>query len=171
MIRKPAFSLLAAALLAGLALAGCRSDEPAPPEPVAAAATAPAAPAAAASTAADEPAPAPLATVTSVELGSELNASSRVITPATSFGTGDTIYASASVTTSDASAPVREQLTARWTYAGNQLVDETSRDYVFTGPAAAAFKIAKPDGWPVGEYRVEIIQGGEVVQTRDFEIR
>ena len=72
---------------------------------------------------------------------------------------------------SDPSAPQSGQLMARWTYEGDQLVDQTSRDFSFTGTGSTAFEISKPDGWPTGNYRVEILHDGEVVQTRDFEIR
>src|SRR5690606_40452046 len=74
-------------------------------------------------------------------------------------------------TSADPSTPQTGTLTARWTYEGGQLVDETSRDYNFTGTGQTAFQVSKPDGWPTGNYRVEILYDGEVVQTRDFEVR
>lgn len=162
MTRHPISAALAAALFGTLALAGCRKDEPAPPPPP---------------VAAPAPAPVPMATpaptvsVTAVELGNETDGNNRVTTPATTFATTDTIHASVSTTSSDPSTPRTGQLTARWTYEGDQLVDETSRDFNFTGTGTTAFEISKPDGWPTGNYRVEILHDGEVVQTRDFEIR
>ena len=167
MTRRPinaAPAALAAALLATLALAGCKKDEPAPPPPVAtpAPAPAPAPPQAPAS---------PVVSVTSVDLGNAIGADNRVTTPATTFAPNDTIYASVATTSSDPASPQRGQLTARWTYEGNQAVDETSQDFDFTGTGATAFKVSKPDGWPTGNYRVEILYDGEVVQTRDFEVR
>lgn len=166
MTRRPIPAALAAALLASLALAGCKRDEPAPPPPpVAEPAPAPA------PAAAPVQAPAtPMVTVTSVDLGKEIGPDNRVATPTTTFAPSDTIYASVATTSSDPASPQRGQLTARWTYEGDQAVDQTSQDFDFTGTGATAFKISKPDGWPTGSYRVEILLDGEVVQTRDFEV-
>ncbi|MBJ6979200.1 MULTISPECIES: hypothetical protein [unclassified Luteimonas] len=162
MTRHPMPVALAAALLATLALAGCKKDEPAPPPPpVAAPAPAPA----------PAPAAAPVVSVTAVDLGNAIGADNRVTTPATTFAPTDTIYASVATTSSDPASPQRGQLTARWTYEGDQAVDETSQAFDFTGTGATAFKISKPDGWPTGNYRVEILHDGGVVQTRDFEVR
>ena len=164
MTRHPIHAALAASLLGTLALAGCRKEEPAPPPPVAAPAPAPAP--------AQAPAPAaPVVSVTAVDLGNQIGADNRVAAPATTFATTDTIYASVATTSSDPSTPQRGQLTARWTYEGDQAVDETSQAFDFTGTGHTAFKISKPDGWPTGNYRVEILHDGEVVQTRDFEVR
>lgn len=162
MTRHPMTTALAAALLGSLALAGCKKDEPvAPPPPMST-------PAPAATPAA---APAPRVSVTSVDLGTEIDGANRIASPTTTFTPTDTIHASVATASSDPSVPQNGQLTARWTYEGDQLVDETSRDFSFTGTGQSAFKISKPDGWPTGNYRVEILHDGEVVQTRDFEVR
>ena len=161
MTRPLITSALTAALLGTLALAGCKKDEPAPP-PVATPAPAPA-PAA-------TPAPARTVSVTSVDLGTAVDAGNRVTAPATTFRPGDTIHASVATQSADPN-PQAGRLTARWTYEGDQLVDETSQDFNFTGSGNTAFQISKPDGWPTGNYRVEILHDGEVVQTRDFEVR
>jgi hypothetical protein len=165
MTRNPIPTALAAAMLGTLVLAGCKKDEPAPPPPAATPAptTAP--------TPQPAPAPAPMVTVTSVDLGNAIDGNNRVTTPMTTFATTDTIHASVATASSDPSMPQAGQLTARWTYEGGQLVDETTRDYNFTGTGTTAFQISKPDGWPTGNYRVEILYNGDVVQTRDFEIR
>ena len=153
---------LTAALLGTLALSGCKKDAPTPP-PVAAPAPAPAP--------APVPAPAPTVSVTSVDLGTAVDADNRVTAPTTTFGTDDTIHASVATRASDPSSPQAGRLTARWTYEGNQLVDETSQDFNFSGTGTTAFQISKPDGWPTGNYRVEILYDGDVVQTRDFQVR
>ena len=169
MTRKPAVThlstVLAATLLASLALAGCRKEEPAaPPPPIATPAPAPAA----------TPAPAPAAapvSVTAVDLGTGVDAGNRVVTPTTTFATSDAIHASVATSATDPSVPQQGRLTARWTYEGDQLVDETSRDFSFTGTGNTVFTLENPDGWPTGNYQVEILYNGEVVQTRSFEVR
>src|SRR5690606_8043039 len=103
------------------ALAGCKRDEPAPPPPpVATPAPTPAPPAAPVADA---------VTVTSVDLGTGVDASNRVVSPTTTFATSDAIHASVATSARDPSVPQQGQLTARWTYEGGQLVDETSRDF------------------------------------------
>src|SRR5699024_9898961 len=85
----------------------------------------------------------PVVTVTSVDLGNAIGPDNRVTTPTTTFATTDTIYASVATTSSDPASPQRGQLTARWTYEGDQAVDQTSQDFDFTGTGATAFQISK----------------------------
>jgi hypothetical protein len=33
------------------------------------------------------------------------------------------------------------------------------------------FHISKADGWPVGDYQVEVLQNDKVVQTKKFSVR
>lgn len=51
------------------------------------------------------------------------------------------------------------------------LVDSTSQAVTTSGPAVTEFHISKPDGWPPGAYRVEILADGRVTGTRKFEVR
>jgi hypothetical protein len=162
MIRTPIHAAIAAALLGTLALAGCKKDEPvAVTPPPAAPAPAPMPP----------PVAAPTVSVTSVDLGNAIDANKRVTTPATTFAASDTIHASVATTSSDPSTPQRGQLTARWTFEDGQLVDEVSSAFDFTGTGNTAFQVSKPDGWPLGRYKVEIMLNGDVVQTREYEVR
>ncbi|MEP7044655.1 MAG: hypothetical protein ABI843_16430 [Dokdonella sp.] len=153
---------LIVALAGALALSACgKKEEPAPP-PVATPAPAPApvAPPAA-------PAPAPVA-VASVDLGSAVDATSQKVTsPTTAFATKDTIYASVSTTGTAASA----KLTAKWTYQDGQTVNESSQTIVPSGPAVTAFHISKPDGWPAGNYKVEISLDDKSASTKDFSVK
>lgn len=156
------------ALLGAVALAGCKKkEEPAPvattPPPASAPAPAPG------------PAPAPMpatASVTSVDLGNAVGADMKVATPATSFAPKDTIYAAIGTTTSDPAASVPGKLSVKWTHVdSNQVVKEESRDVNLTGTGTTEFHIAKPDGWPKGKYKVEVSLDGNVVQSRDFEVK
>lgn len=153
-----------AAMIGSAALVGCKKkEEPAPMPPAAEAAPAP------------MPAPAPMAataSVNNVDLGNAVGADMRVTAPMSTFAPKDTIYAAVSTGTSDPAASVAGKLGAKWTHVdSNQTVHEESRDLTFAGDGVTDFQISKPDGWPTGKYKVEIMLDGAVVQTREFEVK
>lgn len=156
---------LLVALLGAVSLAGCKKKEAAPVATTPPPATTPA------------PAPAPAtmpatATVTSVDLGKAVGADMKVAAPTTSFAPKDTIYASIGTSTSDPAASVPGKLGVKWTHVdSDQTVNEDSRDVTLTGMGNTEFHIAKPDGWPKGKYKVEVSLDGNVVQTREFEVK
>ena len=154
-----------AAMLGTAALVGCKKkEEPLPPPPPAATEPAPL----------PAPAPAPVAATATVSgLGNAVGADMRVTAPMTSFSPKDTIYAAVSTATSDPAASVPGKLGAKWTHVdSNQVVkEEPAKDVTFTGAGVTDFQISKPDGWPTGKYKVEITLDGNVVQTRDFEVK
>ena len=153
---------LSAALTAALVLSACKKPEPAP------------APAPPVSTAPEPIAPAPMAataSVTAVELGKAVGADNRVSTPAASFSPKDTIYAAVSTRTSDPAASVPGKLTAKWSYHDGQTVSEDSRDLNLTGDGNTAFQISKPDGFPTGKYKVDVSLDGQLVQSKEFEVK
>lgn len=157
---------LAAALLATLAVAGCKKKEPVetpttslPP----AAATLPA------------PAPMPAAaaaTVTSVDLGNAAGADMKITTPTSTFATKDKIIAAVSTHVSDATATVPAKVAAKWTHVdSSQTVNEEARDVQLKGDQTWDFEITNTNPWPTGKYRVEVMLDGAVVQSRDFEVK
>ena len=158
---------LLAVLIGSAAMVGCKKkEEPAPMPPVA---SEPAPPA---------PAPAPMpaaaatASVTGVDLGNAVGADMRVAAPMGTFAPKDTIYAAVMTATSDPAASVAGKLGAKWTHVdSNQVVHEDSKELTFAGDGVTDFQISKPDGWPTGKYKVEIMLDGNVVQTREFEVR
>ena len=138
-----AFVILASA-------ASCKKNEPAPGAPT----PAPGAPAASA------------VKVTEVQLGNELGTDKRVKTAMTAFATKDTIFAAV---VTEGTAPAAE-LTARWTFQDGQLINETKRSIVPTGKEVTEFSIQKPDGWPAGDYKLEITLDGKPAETRTFKV-
>jgi len=50
-------------------------------------------------------------------------------------------------------------------------VKEDSATITPTGPATTEFHIAKPDGWPMGSYQVEILLHGKSVATKSFKVQ
>lgn len=118
------------------------------------------------------PAPAPMPAPTGVmlsevRLGNAVGPDKNVTTPMESFSARDTIYASVSTTGSAAATPMR----ALWTYQDGQVVSDSSQTVVPTGADTTEFHIAKPDGFPAGNYKVEIFVDGKSVATRGFTVK
>lgn len=141
-----------------LALGACSKEAPPPP------------PAPAPAPKIEAPPPAPVAiSVSNIALGNALTAEKRVQQPMESFAKNDTIYAV--VETQGAGEAT---LKAKWTYhKGDQVavVNESTQTIKAEGSAASEFHVSKPDGWPAGDYRVEISQGEKVVDTKKFTVK
>ncbi len=167
MTRQPL--ILAASLAAVLALSACgKKDESAAPAPGAmppAAATTPAPAPATTAPMAMNNAPAAV-TVGSVELGSTVDANNKILASSASFAPKDTIYAAV-----DTSGSGNATLSAKWTYQDGQTVHEDSKAINAMGPETTAFMISKPDGFPAGNYKVDISLNGSQVASKDFSVK
>ena len=42
---------------------------------------------------------------------------------------------------------------------------------VTAGPATNEFHVSKPDGWPAGNYQVEVLLNDQVVQTKKYSVK
>ncbi len=168
----PRILILSASLSAALLLSACgKKDDSAPAAPAspataAAPAPAPTPPPAAATTPAPAAtlAPASAPSVDSVNLGSSVDASNKVGAPTTSFTPKDTIYASVSVI---GSGPAK--VDAKWSYQNGQTVKEDSN--TVTAPQSVEFHIAKPSGFPKGNYKVDISIDGKAATSKDFSVK
>lgn len=114
-------------------------------------------------------APAPVA-VSAVTLGSAIGEDKKVTEAKEAFGKKDTIYASVE-TTGQGPAKLR----ALWSFVKGEKtskVDETTIELNATGPTVNEFHVAKPSGWPAGDYKVEIFLGEETApaQTKTFKV-
>lgn len=152
---KPHWVLVLAALMLGVA--GCKQESPPP--------AAPPAP----SSEVQSPAPAPAAvSVSNISLGKEIGPDKRVVAATDTFAKSDTIYAVVETTGSG-----NATLKARWTYhKGDQTapVSEDSQTISASGPATSEFHVSKPDGWPAGQYSVEISLNDKSVSTKKFTV-
>ena len=150
--------LVLAALILGIA--GCKKESP-PPPPAAAPTPAPQVQA---------PPPAPnVVSVANISLGKALGPDKKVAAATDTFAKGDTIYVVVETTGSG-----NATLKARWTYRKGDKsapVNEGSQTISASGPAASEFHVAKPDGWPVGDYEVEILLDDKSVGTRKFVVK
>jgi hypothetical protein len=154
-MKRIATILFALTLASGIA---CKKAEPPPPPPPAAAPTPP-----------PPPAPPPLA-IGAVTLGKAVGPDKKVAAPAEAFGVKDTIYASID-TTGVGHAKVR----ALWTFVKGEKtakVDESLLEFESSAPATNEFHIAKPSGWPKGDYKVEIFLGDATAPaaTKTFKV-
>ena len=105
--------------------------------------------------------------VTDVSLGRAIGSDKAVTDSTDKFRPTDTIYASVATDGTAQSATLR----AKWTFEDGQTVDETSRTIAPSGRERTEFHIAKPDGWPKGKYKLEVSLNGNVVPSRDFEVK
>jgi hypothetical protein len=159
---------LLAALAGALALAACGKHEEPAPAPAPPATTTPAPAPSAPPPAATPPAPAATpVSVSSVDLGTAVGPDQKVTAPTTTFSPKDTIYAAVATDGTAANAV----LNAKWTYQDGQTVNESSQTIAPNGPAVTSFHISKPDGWPAGNYKVEISLDGHPVATKDFSVK
>lgn len=163
-------SLLALALAGALTIAACNKSPENAPAPATTAPPATPPPPTAATTAAPtttSPSAQQGVSVTSVDLGTAVGADQKVTSPTTTFSPKDTIYAAVSTTGSASNAT----LGAKWTYQDGQTVNDSSQTIAPTGPAVTTFHISKPDGWPAGNYKVEITLDGNAVSSKDFSVK
>jgi hypothetical protein len=107
--------------------------------------------------------------VTGITLGNAIGDQKKVTQASTSFAKNDTIYASV-----DTAGAGTATLNAKWTYTANGKevpVREDTQTVTATGPATSEFHVSKPDGWPAGDYKVEISSAGKAADTRTFTVK
>jgi len=105
--------------------------------------------------------------VSQIDMGRSLTADKTIDDRTDSFKPNDTIYASI---LTEGAAPTAT-LKARWTYQDGQAVDESTQTIAPTGDARTEFHISKPNGWPTGKYKLEVLLNGSSAGTKDFEVQ
>lgn len=156
---------LLVAVIGSVAIVGCKKKEEAVPAP---------APTIAEPVAAPAPAPAATASVASVDLGTATGPDMKLTASTMSFKPKDKFIVSVGTTTSDPAATVAGKLTAKLTFANGaetMPVDEKTQDFNLAGPGTTNFEFSKPDGWPVGKYKVDVSLDGTAAQSKDFEVK
>ncbi|GAB3375701.1 hypothetical protein GCM10027431_29630 [Lysobacter rhizosphaerae] len=109
--------------------------------------------------------------IESIALGSHIDSRLRIPVPKTIFKPTDTIYISV---TMHASFTAPRTLGVLWTYGQGdnlQAVHDESRELVFIGYGQTEFHVAKPDGWPEGQYYAEVFMNGVSVDKLEFTVR
>ena len=145
---------------AALALVACGKREEPKSAPTQAPTSAPA----------PSPAPAPAGiAVSGVTAGKAIGADKKVTAPTEAFAAGDTMYVSIDTTGSGTA-----KLDAKWTYRKGDkvaVVKEDSMTVNTTGPATNEFHVSKPDGWPVGDYEVEVMLDGKPAGSKKLTVK
>ena len=106
----------------------------------------------------------PPLTVETIQIGRSLNSDNSVGTHTTRFKPKDTMYASVITTARGAGT-----LEAKWMFGG-RVVSEQSRDVSYNERAATEFHFSAADGFPPGDYSVEILLDGQSVETRTMRV-
>jgi len=104
--------------------------------------------------------------VTDVDLGRAIDAEKKISDKTDSFKPADTIYVSV---TTDGTSP-GATLAAHWTYKEGQLVKHDEAPIAPTGKAVTEFHIVKPGGFPVGDYKVDILLNGTFAGSKSFKV-
>jgi len=116
------------------------------------------------------PAPAPAGvTVSSVTTGSAVSADNKLSVATETFAKTDTMYVSVDTTGSGTA-----NLAAKWTYRKGDkvaVVKEDSMTVNTTGPATHEFHVSKPDGWPAGDYEVEVMLDGQSAGSKKLTVK
>jgi hypothetical protein len=119
-----------------------------------------------------EPAPAPApagVAVSSVTAGSAIAADKKVTVATDTFATTDTMYVSVDTTGSGTA-----NLAAKWTYRKGDkvaVVQEDSMTVNSTGAETHEFHVSKPDGWPAGDYEVEVMLDGQSAGSKKLTVK
>ena len=104
--------------------------------------------------------------VADVNLGRSVGTDKQVADRTDQFKPNDTIYASVHTT---GSAP-NTTVTARWTFQDGQQIDERSETISPSGDAYTEFHVAKPSGWPAGNYTLHVLVNGQETTTKTFSV-
>ena len=104
--------------------------------------------------------------VSHIYLGRDLTADKMIGNRTDSFKPNDTIYASVATEGAAPSTTIK----ARWTYQDGQIVSESTQTIAPTGDARTEFHVSKPDGWPAGKYKIEVLVNGATAGTKEFEV-
>ena len=110
-------------------------------------------------------------TVAHIDVGRSIATDKTIADKTDTFRSGDTFYVAVKTVGSAPSA----NLAARWTYEDGQRVSESTQAIAPTGPAVTEFHVSRPsgsgDGWPTGNYMVEIVLNGVSVGTEKFKVQ
>jgi hypothetical protein len=105
--------------------------------------------------------------IVAVNLGNAVDADHNVVIDQRRFTPRNTIYASV--------LSIGEHpgltLSATWTAADDRLIAHSEQRLAPNSPTATTFSVRHPGAWPVGDYRVVIAVQEQPMESRVFEVR
>ena len=105
-------------------------------------------------------------TVSDISVGRGVNPDRTIADKTDTFRPQDTFYVSVRTEGSSSGASLK----ARWIYDNGQPVSESTESIAPTGTAVTELHAVKPDGWPVGNYKVEVLLDGVSAGTHEFKV-
>jgi hypothetical protein len=102
--------------------------------------------------------------VKTIQTGRSLNSDNSVGLLTQRFRPDQTMYVAVLT-----DGPGKGTLTAKWTYAGRS-VSEDTKNVSYRDSAATEFHITNSSGFPPGDYNVEILLDGKPVETRNLRV-
>ena len=110
-------------------------------------------------------------TVADIDVGRSVATDKTIADKTDTFRPGDTFYVAVKTV---GSAPTAT-LVAHWSYEDGQRISETTQTIAPSGPAVTEFHVSRPngpgDGWPTGDYKVEIVLNGVSAGTEKFKVQ
>ena len=103
--------------------------------------------------------------VSAVQTGRSLNSDNSVASHTSTFSPKDTMYV-AVLTSARGSGTI----TVRWSLGG-RVIHEAMKDVSYNDQAATDFRFQAADGFPVGEYSIEVLLDGTSVETRRVRVQ
>lgn len=102
--------------------------------------------------------------VVAIQTGKSLNSDNSVGSHAASFKAKDTMYVSV-LTGARGSGTI----VVRWSLGGRP-IHEVTREVSYNDQAATDFRFQAADGFPAGEYTIEVLLDGKSVGTRNVRV-
>jgi len=109
--------------------------------------------------------------VADIDVGRSVATDKTIADKTETFRPGDTFYVAVRTV---GSAPTAT-LVAHWSYEDGQRISEATQTIAPSGPAVTEFHLSRPngpgDGWPTGDYKVEIVLNGVSAGTEKFKVQ
>ena len=102
--------------------------------------------------------------VQTIQTGRSLNSDNSVGTHTTRFKPKDPMYVSV-LTAGRGSGTIE----VRWSYGG-RVINQARKDVSYIEPAATDFRFQAADGFPAGDYTIEVFVDGKSIGTRTVKV-
>jgi hypothetical protein len=110
----------------------------------------------------------PSVKIASLEIGRSVGPDKKIKDKTDEFALNDlVVYVSIGTEGKAINAPV----TVRWISEKGELIDEQSQPVTTDVPTQLEFHTARPSGWQPGKYEVKVLENGNEVASKKFEVK